>query len=136
MSEKQEWMTVKEAAKYLKVSQMTIFRWTKSGKLAHQKMGNSIRITLEDLNGLGQGKEESRGDSGGKGEERCLFCGEKNLVEGHLQSTGKVYFKPLKTRFWSFSESMIPTTVRMCTSCGYCHTFADQQHWEKVREEN
>lgn len=134
MSEKQEWMTVKEAAKYLKVSQMTIFRWTKSGKLPHQKMGNSIRIKLQDLNSLGQGSEELKGGSNTPGEERCLFCGGTELVEGQLQSTGKVYFKPLKTKFWSFSESMIPTTVRMCTSCGYCHTFADQQHWEKVKE--
>jgi excisionase family DNA binding protein len=131
MSEKQEWMTVKEAAKYLKVSQMTIFRWTKSGKLPHQKMGNSIRITLDDLNNLGQDTDTS--PEAKKDKERCLFCGEGELAEGHLQSTGKVYFKPLKTRFWSFSESLVPTTVRMCTHCGYCHTFADQQHWEKVR---
>ena len=34
-SDGDEWFTVKEAARYLKDSEATIFRWMKSGKLTY-----------------------------------------------------------------------------------------------------
>ena len=35
-----EWLTVGEAARYLRVSKRTIYRWTKDGKLPAYMIGN------------------------------------------------------------------------------------------------
>ena len=103
----------------------------KSGKLPHYKIGNSTRLLQEDLDATQKVEKKSAPQQ--NQDESCLMCGHSELIEGHLQSTGKVYFKPLLSRFWSFKESMVPTTVRMCSACGYCHTFADTDHWKKLK---
>jgi excisionase family DNA binding protein len=47
-----EWLTVKEAASYLKVSRSTIFRRIKEGKLKPYKSGKITRILKDDLDRL------------------------------------------------------------------------------------
>lgn len=51
-----QWMTVKEAALYLKVQHKTIYNWIADGKLKsytlHGKKKGRIRILREDLNKL------------------------------------------------------------------------------------
>jgi excisionase family DNA binding protein len=162
MAEESKWMTVKEASAYLKVSQMTMFRWMKSGKLTHYKMGSSVRFTKDDLDALAKPSmpiteervsnlDESESSQNLKAvvvetkpaepkkfqkEEFCLMCGFDNLIDGHVQSTGKVYFKPLKTRFWAFVESTIPVNVKMCSRCGYLHQFADTSKMEQLNPED
>ena len=155
MTEDSKWVTVKEAAAYLKVSQMTLFRWMKSGKLTHYKMGSSVRFTKDDLDALAQPSkagllsvQESVSSEQNlsqvlplnqealKKEEFCLMCGYDHLIDGHSQSTGRLYFKPLKTRFWIFAESTIPVSVKMCGRCGFLHSFADTSKMEKLNPED
>lgn len=42
-------LTVKEAARYLKTTETTIWRWVKVGKLSSVKIGRLRRILLESL---------------------------------------------------------------------------------------
>lgn len=44
-----EFYTLKEVAKMLRVSMTTIYRYVESGKLNAVKIGNSYRVTDEDL---------------------------------------------------------------------------------------
>ncbi len=43
------WFTLDAAAKYLDVSERTLLRWIKSGKLKPAKVGREYRIKPEDL---------------------------------------------------------------------------------------
>ncbi|OGD61574.1 hypothetical protein A3A71_04200 [Candidatus Berkelbacteria bacterium RIFCSPLOWO2_01_FULL_50_28] len=45
-------MTTTEAAKLLRVSNLTIYRWIKAGKLPASKLGRNIRIKKTDLLGF------------------------------------------------------------------------------------
>ena len=62
----------------------------------------------------------------------CLWCEGRNLADGRLQSTGRVYFKADKTRFWTFSEGMVDIRARVCTDCGYIDLYADTKKLKKV----
>lgn len=42
-------MTIKEVAEYLKVSEATVWRWVKSGKLPSAKIGRTRRVKIEDV---------------------------------------------------------------------------------------
>lgn len=48
-------LTVAEAARYLKVSEPTIWRWVRDGKLPSVKVGRLRRIPLAALDGLARG---------------------------------------------------------------------------------
>ena len=43
------WFTLEAAAKYLHVSERTLLRWIKSGKIKPSKVGREYRIKPEDL---------------------------------------------------------------------------------------
>lgn len=43
------WLTLEAAAKYLDVSERTLLRWIKSGKLKPTKVGREYRIKPDDL---------------------------------------------------------------------------------------
>ncbi len=48
-----EWLTVAEAADYLRVSRDTIYRWAKQGKLVLYKVGGTAtRVRKSDLDAL------------------------------------------------------------------------------------
>lgn len=48
-----EWLTVSEAADYLRVSRDTIYRWAKQGKLVLYKVGGTAtRVRRSDLEAL------------------------------------------------------------------------------------
>lgn len=48
-----EWFTPKEAAKYLKVSRMTIYRWCADGTLRYHELPKvGRRFTREDLDAV------------------------------------------------------------------------------------
>jgi excisionase family DNA binding protein len=126
----EEWLTTKDACAYLKVSQMTIFRWMKSGKLAHYKIGNALRFKQEDLDALANKVQSDHSPT-----IRCKICGGEEMVEGRLQSTGRVSFKPNKTKFWVFEESHVPVTTKMCTSCGHLELFADTEKMSRLSPE-
>src|SRR5689334_18797737 len=95
-----EWFSVRDAAEYLGVSQPTIFRWMKDGLLSFYKVGGATRFSREGLDAVVEkttGRKEAEAASG-----RCASCGHTMLVPGRLQGTGRLYFRPEKTKFWSF----------------------------------
>ena len=122
-SNEQNWYTVQEAADYLGVSQPTIFRWMKQGVLSFYKVGGSTRFAKEGLEAVIEkttGQREAEAAAG-----RCAACGHSVLVEGKLQGTGNLFFRPAKTKFWVFAEALVPTQCRVCTACGYIQLHAD-----------
>lgn len=117
------WYTVPEAAKYLRVSEPTIFRWMRDGRLSFVKIGGATRFTREGLEALIEkttGSAEAEAAAG-----RCAACGHSMLVEGKVQGTGRLYFRPERTRFWVFAEALVPIRARVCTACGYIQLQAD-----------
>jgi len=117
------WYTIPEAAEYLGVSEPTIFRWMRDGRLSFLKIGGSTRFTQEGLDAVIEkttGSLEAEAAAG-----RCAACGHSMLVEGNVQGTGRLYFRPEKTRFWVFAEAMVPIRARVCTACGHIQLRAD-----------
>ncbi len=45
-----------EAAKFLKISERTLFKLTKSGAIPAQRVGRQLRYTLQDLASIGKPK--------------------------------------------------------------------------------
>ena len=132
-AEKKEWYTVQEAGEYLEVSQPTIFRWMKQGLLSFYKVGGSTRFSKEGLDAVVEkttGIKEAEAAAG-----RCASCGHSVLVEGKLQGTGRMYFRPNKTKFWTFEEALVPTTCKVCTACGYIQIHADTAKLGRLRKE-
>lgn len=123
--------TISEAADYLGVSEPTIYRWMKDGLLSFYKIGNATRFTREGLGAVIEkttGRKEAEAVRG-----RCAACGHSVLVSGRIQGAGRLYFRPEKTRFWVFAESLVPTTARVCTACGYVQMHADTEKLNRLR---
>lgn len=117
------WYTVPEAAEYLGISVPTIFRWMRDGRLSFVKIGGATRFTQEGLEAVIEkttGSLEAEAAAG-----RCAACGHSILVEGNVQGTGRLYFRPEKTRFWVFAEGLVPIRARVCAACGYIQLHAD-----------
>lgn len=51
--------------------------------------------------------------------EECLWCESRKMADGTLTSTGRVYFKAKKAKFWTFDENMVEVRARVCVDCGY-----------------
>ncbi len=47
-----DWMTVREACRYIKVSRSTLYNWERAGKLCLYRFGRSVRIRREDIHRL------------------------------------------------------------------------------------
>jgi len=117
------WYTVPEAAEYLGLSVPTIFRWMRDGRLSFVKIGGATRFTQEGLEAVIEkttGSMEAEAAAG-----RCATCGHSMLVEGNVQGTGRLYFRPEKTRFWVFAEALVPIRAKVCTACGHIQLHAD-----------
>jgi excisionase family DNA binding protein len=117
------WYSIAEAAAYLEVSEPTIFRWMKQGLISFYKVGGSTRFSQEGLDAVIEkttGRKEAEAAAG-----RCAACGHGVLVDGRLQGTGVLYFHPVRTRFWTFEQSLVPTRARVCTACGHIQLHAD-----------
>lgn len=124
------WYTIPQAAEFLQVSQPTIFRWMKQGQLSFYKVGGATRFSREGLEAFIQkntGLKEAESAAG-----RCAACGHSILVEGSLQGGGKLYFRPAKTRFWVFSEALVPLQTQVCAACGHVQLRADTSKMRKL----
>ncbi len=111
------WFSIKEAAEFLGISQPTLFRWMKEGLLSFYKVGGSTRFTKEGLEAVIEkttGRKEAEAAQG-----RCAACGHNLLIEGRLQGNSRLYFRPDKTRFWTFEEALVPTRALVCPACGF-----------------
>ena len=124
------WMTVKEAARYLGVSEPTIFRWMREGTVSFFKLGGATRFRRENLDLVARkvtGKEE-----GERRAARCAICGHGFLLPGNVRSTGKIYFMPKKTKFFVLSESTVDVAAQACPVCGHVEMFADTSKLAKL----
>ena len=118
-----KWFSASDAAKYLGVSEPTIFRWMREGLLSYYKIGGATRFSQDGLDAVFQkntGQLEAEAAQG-----KCVSCGHHRLIEGKFRGTGQMYFRPDKTKFWVFEEAMVSTKGKVCASCGYIHIFAD-----------
>ena len=120
-----EWLTVPEAAKYLKVSRPTIFRWMRTGQLSFYKFGRATRFRRDELDRIAQRSTSKKEAEDAK--RRCAVCGNSEFVPGRLRSTGRVYFQPEKTRFLVVGDSFVGTEALACTACGHVQMFADTE---------
>ena len=119
------WMTTRQAAEYLRVSEPTIFRWMREGTLSFFKLGGATRFRRENLDMVARkvtGKQESE-----RLAARCSVCGHGFRLDGEVRSTGKIYFMPEKTKFFVFSDSMVEVAARACPACGHIDMFADTE---------
>ena len=129
-SDGDEWFTVKEAARYLKVSEATIFRWMKSGKLTYCKFGNATRLRRSFLDRMAE-TITSTSDAD-ELVRRCSVCGHTELAPGKLLSAGSVSFQLDDTRFWALSTSGVPVRALVCTACGHVELFADARRVDRL----
>jgi excisionase family DNA binding protein len=119
------WFSIPEAAEYLGISEPTIYRWMREGKLSFYKVGDSTRFKKENLDMVFEkhtGTHEADYHS-----SRCAACGNTGLVPGRVQSTGKVYFKPRRTRFLTLHDSLVGVEAWACPRCGFVQLFTDTQ---------
>lgn len=125
--------TIREAARYLQVSEPTIYRWMKDGVLSFYKVGRGTRFTTEQLEAVKithTAKPEAE-----KRKTQCACCGHGDLVPGRLQSTGLIYFKPEKTKFFTMESSTIDTKAWVCSSCGFIQLHADPDKLQRLSEQ-
>lgn len=57
--------------------------------------------------------------------DECLWCESRRLADGRLSSTGRVFFKARKTKFWTLDENVVEVKARVCMDCGYVDLYAD-----------
>ena len=118
-----EWFSIKEAAEYLDIGEPTLYRWMREGQITFRKVGDSTRFLQEDLDAAIKVFRSKRELEKVRG--TCPVCREEQLIEGFVQSTGRLYFKLKEAKFWTLKENVVPTTARMCRNCGAIALFGD-----------
>lgn len=128
---KPDWMSIKDAAEYLGVGEPTIYRWMREGRITYRKVGDSTRFLQADLDAMIEVHPSEKDAHIVR--EFCPVCHHDELVEGQIQSTGQLYFRPKQTKFWTFRDANVTVSGRMCTHCGAVALFGDQEKLEKLR---
>ncbi len=119
----EDWFTIQEAAEYLDVSEPTLYRWMRDGKISYYKVGDSTRFKKHNLDMVAEKKvSEAEGELAAN---RCAVCGHADLSEGTIQSTGRVYFRPGDVDFFTFQEPMVEIRAFACPMCGHIQTRVD-----------
>ncbi len=119
----ESWLNTREAAEYLGVSEPTIFRWMREGRVSFFKLGGSTRFKRENLDMVA--RKVTGKDEGEAKRTRCSACGHGYLLAGSVRSTGKLYFQPQRTKFFVLADSMISVSASACPACGHVQMFAD-----------
>lgn len=117
----------------MNVGEPTIYRWMRDGRMTFRKVGDSTRFLQEDLDAMVQvyrSKEKVN-----EVHEHCPLCRHTDLIDGDIQGTGHVYFRPGKAKFWTFLDSNIKTTAKMCTRCGAVQWYGDKEKLVAVKQE-
>ena len=120
---KPKWYSIKEAADYLDVGEPTLYRWMRDGRITYRKVGDSTRFLKEDLDAMMEIYHSAKEVE--KVKEVCPLCHNGELLEGHVQSTGRNYFRLKDAKFWTLKEGNIATHVRLCSHCGVILWFGD-----------
>lgn len=131
-----KWFSIKEAAEYLDIGEPTLYRWMREGQITYRKVGDSTRFLQEDLDAAVKVHRSSHELEKVRG--ACPVCKAEELVEGMVQSTGRMYFKLKEAKFWTLKENSVPTTAKMCRNCGAVTLFAEVEKVEALvsREES
>jgi len=119
----EKWFNVREAAEYLGVSEPTIFRWMRDGKVSFFKMGSSTRFRRANLDMVA--RKVTAVEEGRDKRTRCTACGHGYLVSGNVRSTGRLYFQPQRTKFFVLGDSMVGVSASACPACGHVQMFTD-----------
>jgi excisionase family DNA binding protein len=117
------WLNVRQAADYMGVSEPTVFRWMREGKVSFFKLGGATRFRRENLDMVA--RKVTATEEAAARRTRCTACGHGYLVAGSVRSTGRVYFQPRRTRFFVLSDSLISVSASACPACGHVQMFAD-----------
>lgn len=133
MPAKRKWFSIREAAEYLDVGEPTLYRWMREGKITYRKVGDSTRFWQEDLDSVMEVFHSSKDAE--KARAVCTVCGNDDLIEGTVRSTGLNYFVPKKTKFWTLKDSSITTHAKMCARCGAVIWFGDTAKLAALRVE-
>lgn len=128
-----QWFSIREAAEYLDVGEPTLYRWMRDGKITVRKVGDSTRFLQADLDAVIRMIPADREVNVVRA--LCPACQGTELVEGDIRSTGLVYFKPKKAKFWTLKDSLIPITAKMCTRCGTVFLVGDTDKLAVLRDE-
>ncbi|MEW6158993.1 MAG: helix-turn-helix domain-containing protein [Verrucomicrobiota bacterium] len=131
---KPKWYSIREAADYLDVGEPTIYRWMREGKITFRKVGDSTRFWKEDLDAVMQVFRSVT--EAGQVKNKCPYCNHTDLVPGTVQSTGRTYFRPDETKFWTLRDSYIELSALMCTRCGGVAWFGDVKKLLELRKES
>lgn len=123
--EKPAWYSIKDASEYLDVGEQTLYRWIREGSITYRRIGDSIRFLQQDLDGAVEVFPSLK--DAGRVREFCAVCHYSPLVEGTAQSTGRVMFRPSKSRFWTLQEGNVEAEARMCPRCGAIFLFGNTE---------
>jgi excisionase family DNA binding protein len=120
---KPNWFSIKEAAQYLDIGEPTLYRWMREGQITFRKVGDSTRFLQEDLDSAIKVFRSKRDAEKIRG--KCPACHEEGLVQGVVQSTGRLYFKLKEAKFWTLKENAVTTEARLCRRCGAISFYGD-----------
>jgi excisionase family DNA binding protein len=127
-----KWFSIAEAAQYLDIGEPTLYRWMRDGKITYRKVGDSTRFWKQDLDSVMEVRHSDK-DLEQVGAV-CPACHSPELVEGTVQSSGLNYFKPRKTKFWTFKTSNVDTEAWMCARCGCVTWFGDVEKLASLKQ--
>ena len=131
-SSRPRWFSIKEAAEYLDIGEPTLYRWMREGQITFRKVGDSTRFLKEDLDAAVKVHRSKRELEKARG--ICPVCRGEDLVEGFIQSTGRIYFKLKSAKFWTLKENSVPTSAKLCRECGAITCFGDLERVEELLE--
>ncbi|WDE96659.1 helix-turn-helix domain-containing protein [Lentisphaera profundi] len=131
MSSSPQWYTIKQAAEYLSIGEPTLYRWMRDSKITVRKVGDSTRFLQEDLDSCIQVIPSKKDVE--KLKKLCSSCHSEDIVKGNFKSTGKNYFAPEKSKFWTFKDSNVGSSAYMCCNCGAITLFGDTEKLESLR---
>lgn len=127
------WLSIRQATEYLEISEQTLYRWMRDGVVTYYKVGDSTRFRREDLDTLIEKHTGVR--EGSRYRQTCLSCGNREMVQGKIVSTGLVYFKPEKTKFFTLLDSNVNLSAMSCPACGFVQLFSDVDKMRKLNKE-
>lgn len=64
--------------------------------------------------------------------KKCLRCGCARLEPGAIQSTGRIYFRPANSSFWTFKTADVPINANICLECGTVELVGDVKKAESL----
>ncbi len=85
-----EYLSTTEAAKYIGVTRVTIFRWIKEGKLEAKKIGRSFAVPMKEVKKINRPAREEHAASKGDQEKR------EEEIRNAVKRVVKEYGKTLK----------------------------------------